>query len=478
MESKFGNVENYRILIRDKKGAYLLHPFTSKTEKKFTIEKCSSIIPSKKYFGILNQGKLSIYLTKDCSLFKEFEDLEQIAAVHFSKNDKYLTIIQKPKVEKNLKIFDISNNFSLVNEFRSMTNPTNEWPQIKFSNDEKYIYFLNKSTLEIYDENKNFVSKMENIFGYEDIQLDDKHLLVVSTFVMKESGKKEKKDYLFAIYDFNDLSKPTKTISTSLTDRVKIKASLDQKYVLVNTINDNTSNKSYYGQSTIYFYEVLTGKFTKFNLPEGPVHDFNWCPDGEHFIICAGHLPSTVKYYKKNGTFEKDIAKGNFNNVKISPDSRIVALCGFGSLKGDIEFYNLKDFSLIGKNIFFCCVNFEWSQDSKYLLGGVLSTRVKVDNEYRIMKYNGEEVVVDKNVGEIYDCIFVYEEDEQKIKYDAFEIEKNAKSLEEKKKENKGGIKITSTLGKIDFSNKSKDEPVGSGEIIGLGKKKKKKKNK
>ena len=478
MESKFGNVENYRILIRDKKGAYLLHPFTSKTEKKFTIEKCSSIIPSKKYFGILNQGKLSIYLTKDCSLFKEFEDLEQIAAVHFSKNDKYLTIIQKPKVEKNLKIFDISNNFSLVNEFRSMTNPTNEWPQIKFSNDEKYIYFLNKSTLEIYEENKNCVSKMENIFGYEDIQVDDKHLLVASTFVMKESGKKEKKDYLFAIYDFKDLSKPTKTISTSLTDRVKIKTSLDQKYILVNTINDNTSNKSYYGQSTIYFYEVLTGKFTKFNLPEGPVHDFNWCPDGENFIICAGHLPSTVKFYKKNGTFEKDIAKGNFNTVKISPDSRIVALCGFGSLKGDIEFYNLKDFSLIGKNLFFCCVNFEWSQDSKYLLGGVLSTRVKVDNEYRIMKYNGEEVVVDKNVGEIYDCIFVYEEDEQKIKYDEFEIEKNAKSLEEKKKENKGGIKITSTLGKIDFSNKSKDEPVGSGEIIGLGKKKKKKKNK
>ena len=478
MESKFGNVENYRVLIRDKKGAYLLHPFTSKTEKKFTIEKCSSIIPSKKYFGILNQGKLSIYLTKDCSLFKEFEDLEQIAAIHFSKNDKYLTIIQKPKVEKNLKIFDISNNFSLVNEFRSMTNPTNEWPQIKFSNDEKYIYFLNKSTLEIYDENKNCVSKMENIFGYEDIQVDDKHLLVASTFVMKESGKKEKKDYLFAIYDFKDLSKPTKTISTSLTDRVKIKTSLDQKYILVNTINDNTSNKSYYGQSTIYFYEVLTGKFTKFNLPEGPVHDFNWCPDGEHFIIAAGHLPSTVKYYKKNGTFEKDIAKGNFNTVKISPDSRIVALCGFGSLKGDIEFYNLKDFSLIGKNLFFCCVNLEWSQDSKYLLGGVLSTRVKVDNEYRIMKYNGEEVVVDKNVGEIYDCIFVYEEDEQKIKYDEFEIEKNAKSLEEKKKENKGGIKITSTLGKIDFSNKSKDEPVGSGEIIGLGKKKKKKKNK
>jgi len=475
MESKFGNTENYRILIRDKKGAYLLHPFVSKTEKKFKIEECSSIITSKKYFATLNQGKLILYLTKDCSKFKEFEDLNQVCAVNFSQNDKYLTIIQKPAVEKNLKIFDLSNNCTLIQEFRSQTHPNNEWPQIKFSKDNKFIYFHNKANLEIYDENKNCINKIENVIGYEDIQIDDKHFLVASTFFIKGKGKK---DYNCVLYDFKDLSKPTKTLNTSLTDRVKIKTSLDQKYILINTINDNTSNKSYYGQSSIYFFEVLTGRFTKFNLPEGPIHDFNWCPDGEHFIICAGHLPSTVKFYKKNGNFEKDIAKGNFNNIKISPDSRIVALCGFGSLKGDIEFYSLKDCNLIGKNNFFCCVNFEWSQDSKYILGGVLSTRVKVDNEYRIMKYNGEEVVVDKNVGEIYDCIFLYEENEELIKYDEFNIEKNNKSLEEKKKESTGGIKITSTLGKIDFSNKGKSQPVDDDGIIGLGKKKKKKKQK
>ena len=95
------------------------------------------------------------------------------------------------------------------------------------------------------------------------------------------------------------------------------------------------------------------------------------------------------------------------------------------------------------------------------------------------MKYNGEEVVVDKNVGEIYDCLFLYEENEELIKYDEFIIEKNMKSLEEKKKESTGGIKITSTLGKIDFSNKSKNEPDDDdGGIVGLGKKKKKKKKK
>ena len=48
--------------------------------------------------------------------------------------------------------------------------------------------------------------------------------------------------------------------------------------------------------------------------------------------------------------------------------------------------------------------------------------------------------------------------------------------MENKKKENTGGVKLMSTLGKIDFSNKSKAEPIDDGEIIGLGKKKKKKK--
>ena len=472
MEDKFGETENYRILIRDKKGAYLLHPFISKTEKKFTIEQCSSITSSKKYFAIINLGKLSLYLTKDCSLFKQFDDLEQVVAVHFSHNDKYLIVILKPVTEKNLKIFDLSNNIELIQEFRSQTHPNNCWPQIKISKNEKYIYFINKTTLEIYDNKKNLVNKYENILGYEDISFDDKHYFIASTFITKNNGKK---DYSFVIYDYKDLSKPKQVLNTSYTDRIKIKVSLDQKYVLFNAINDNTSNKSYYGQSNIYFFEVLTSRFIKISLPDGPIHDFSFTPDGEHFLICSGHLPSAVKYYKKNGAYQKDIAKGNFNTIKISPDSRLVALCGFGSLKGDIEIYSLEKGELIGRNTFFCCVNFEWSQDSKYLLGSVLSTRVKVDNEYRIMKYNGEEVVVDKNVGEIYDCLFIYEEDETKIKYDEFNIEKNKESLEKKKKENTGGIKLMSTLGKIDFSNKS-SPPPDDGEIIGLGKKKKKKK--
>ena len=465
----------YKILIRDKKGCFSLSPFLSKTDKEFKLEECSHIISSKNHFCILNNGHLSLYLTKDFNIIKDFNDLELVAAVDFSPSGNYLTIIQKPTVgNENLKIYDISNNndIKLVFCLHSTTHPKSEWPQISYSKNDELFFFHNKNSIEIYDKEKNLIGKLENIIAYEIAEyINDKeekeNLLLVGKNI--QINEKKKVCY-FSVYNIKDLSKPMKEIEISLTDRMKLRISPDNKYILVNAINDNTSNKSYYGQSNLYYYNLQTMKFTKFNLPEGPIHDFCWLPNGENFIIVAGHLPSKTSFYDKNGNYIKEIVIGKFNNIKISPDSRILALCGFGSLNGDVEYYNLENYELIGKSNFFCCVNFEWSEDSKYILGAVLSTRVKVDNEYRILKYNGEEVIVDKDIGEIYDCIWLHDDN---VKYEKFNIEKNVKSLEEKKK---AGIQLK-TLGKIDFSNSNNNNnDTYSGGIVGLGKKKKKKK--
>jgi uncharacterized protein with WD repeat len=61
---------------------------------------------------------------------------------------------------------------------------------------------------------------------------------------------------------------------------MKIKVSPDQKCALVNSINDETSTESYYGQSTLYYMDMLYGRFVKLTLPEGPIHDFVWTPNG------------------------------------------------------------------------------------------------------------------------------------------------------------------------------------------------------
>jgi uncharacterized protein with WD repeat len=58
-----------------------------------------------------------------------------------------------------------------------------------------------------------------------------------------------------------------------------IKVSPDNNYALVQSICDDTSNTSYYGDSSLYYVDLLTGKFAKIgSLPEGPIHDFCWTP--------------------------------------------------------------------------------------------------------------------------------------------------------------------------------------------------------
>ena len=73
----------------------------------------------------------------------------------------------------------------------------------------------------------------------------------------------------------------------------------------------------------------------------------------EKIILLLLDIYFQNSFYDKNGNYIKEIVIGKFNNIKISPDSRILALCGFGSLNGDVEYYNLENYELIGKSNFF-----------------------------------------------------------------------------------------------------------------------------
>jgi translation initiation factor 2A len=81
----------------------------------------------------------------------------------------------------------------------------------------------------------------------------------------------------------------------------------------------------------------------------------------------------------------KEVARSKKNFIKISSDSRILFLAGFGNLNGEIEIFNLVDYTLIGKTSFFCGVSLNWSFNSKYFIVSVLTPRVRVDNEYKVL---------------------------------------------------------------------------------------------
>ena len=224
---------------------------------------------------------------------------------------------------------------------------------------------------------------------------------------MVTDEKTKKKKSLVTVYRLSDLSKPVKEMNVSVCDRMKIKVSPDRKFVLLQSFSDDATATSYYGESTLYYLDLLYGKFQKITLAEGPIHDFDWTPDGSSFIVCAGYQPAKTHIYNNAAKFLKEICVSKVSTIRISPDSKILCMAGYGNLNGDIEIFKLSDFSLIGKTKLYCGVSLNWSRDSKFLIGAVLSPRVRVDNEYKVFTYNGEDVIGEKFSGEIYECEWI-----------------------------------------------------------------------
>jgi translation initiation factor 2A len=132
----------------------------------------------------------------------------------------------------------------------------------------------------------------------------------------------------------------------------------------------------------------------------------------------------------------KELCVSKVNTLKISPDGRIALLAGFGNMHGDIEIYRLSDYACIGKTKFYCGVSLSWSVDCKYLLGAVLSPRVRVDNEYKIFTYNGEELINEKFSGEIYECEWINSGEYQEYPIEVSQSFSKLKQVEKEKKPN------------------------------------------
>jgi uncharacterized protein with WD repeat len=148
---------------------------------------------------------------------------------------------------------------------------------------------LTKGVLEVFklediqdDTSPEASSSLNNVVNFEVADIDDTQLqeivLVCGRVLTDEKSKKKKS--VVAFYKLSDLSKPVKEMSVSATDRMKIKLNPDRKTVLINSISDDTSTSSYYGESTLYFMDLLYGKFQKLSLPSGPIHDFTWTTSG------------------------------------------------------------------------------------------------------------------------------------------------------------------------------------------------------
>jgi translation initiation factor 2A len=139
---------------------------------------------------------------------------------------------------------------------------------------------------------------------------------------------------------------------------------------------------------------------------DGPVHDVQWSPDGEKFVMIAGKMPAQVTLFNAKAEAVYQFGASPRNTIIWSPHGRFLCIAGFGNLAGEMDFYDVLRLKKIGSNTTDCATRYGWSADSRYFLAASLAPRMNVDNNMKIFRYNGDGPLLKLDFDRAYEAIW------------------------------------------------------------------------
>ncbi|RLN97710.1 hypothetical protein BBJ28_00007800 [Nothophytophthora sp. Chile5] len=227
----------------------------------------------------------------------------------------------------------------------------------------------------------------------------------VALFVPEKKGKPAS----VKIFQFpNSLDAPTATKSFYKAEDVSLKWSPTGSALIIETRTDvDTSGKSYYGETGLFFlqsdgeYDCIV-PLTK----EGAVHDVAWDPTGRGFVVIAGAMPAHSTLYDSKALPIFEFGAAPRNHVSWSPHGRFLCLAGFGNLRGDMDFWERNKLKKMGSATSNAATTFAWSPDSRYFATATTFPRLRVDNGFKIFRYDGAGPIHQEDRAELYDLQF------------------------------------------------------------------------
>ena len=163
------------------------------------------------------------------------------------------------------------------------------------------------------------------------------------------------------------------------------------------------SNKSYYGETTLYLLSSNGTVDARVTLDkEGPIHDVSWSPNGKEFGVIYGYMPAKTTIFSHRAVAQHSFAISPRNTIIFSPTGRFVLVAGFGNLAGQIDVYDLqKDYRKVctieSGNPSVC----QWSPDSRYIMTATTSPRLRVDNGVKLWHVGGS-IMYNEDMVELY----------------------------------------------------------------------------
>lgn len=200
-----------------------------------------------------------------------------------------------------------------------------------------------------------------------------------------------------AIYHLDNLSKPT--IEVHLPAKVKdvvIRWNFDGSALLILANSDvDESGASYFGTTYLYWLKPDSKVPTQiYGSKDGQVQDIAWSPTANEFMVIVGFQPATIALHSGvTGKQTTMLGNSRRNTLKYNPHGRFVAVGGFGTLAGDLDFYDRAEGNTVSSLRAALTVECTWSPDGRHLLCATIAPRMNEGNQISIFKYTGELVL-------------------------------------------------------------------------------------
>lgn len=246
------------------------------------------------------------------------------------------------------------------------------------------------------------------------------HMQKISTFALASSGPpyhiagyvpgSKGQPSFVRIYKYPNFGGPQAALANKSffkADDVQMKWNKTGTALLVLTSTES-SDKSYYGDQGLHFM-AINGECSLVNLSKnGPIYHIEWSPRATEFVVVYGFMPAKVSLFNMKAEPIFDFGTGPRNLAYFNPHGNILCLAGFGNLRGNLEFWDMRTKKLTAQTQSPDTTSFEWCPDGQHIITATTAPRLRVANGYRIWHCSGnmlQQVMVDKE-NELWEAVW------------------------------------------------------------------------
>ncbi|RYP57928.1 hypothetical protein DL769_009198 [Monosporascus sp. CRB-8-3] len=337
-------------------------------------------------------------------------NIPNVFELGFSPRGSFLSTWERPAKDE---AGDATKNFKIWRTVEDLPEGVDKQPigqfvqksqtgwNLQYTSDEQFCARLVTNEVQFYnsDDLKTVWNKLR-VEGVADFAIAPGQSHNVAVFIPERKGQPA----AVKVYNVPQFNTSISQKTFFKGDKVQLKwNSLGTSLLVLAQTDVDKSNKSYYGETTLYLLSSNGSVDARVTLDkEGPIHDVSWSPNGKEFGVIYGYMPAKTTIFSHRAVANHSFAIAPRNTIIFSPTGRFVLVAGFGNLAGQIDVYDLqKDYRKVctieSGNPSVC----QWSPDSRYIMTATTSPRLRVDNGVKLWHVGGG-IMYNEDMVELY----------------------------------------------------------------------------